>query len=365
MRAILLGISLLWASAYAPRAMAQSVPKLGILPFAAKRINPDTVSILDDLLVHSVDQTHRYDIITASDINAMLGLEKMKDMLSCTSTVCIAELGGALGVDTLLAGSVSVLGDELIVSLTLIDIRKQHVQAREQVRVANQEGLYAGAIDQAVQALFRPAASSPEAPAAPGPPPHAAAPEAAPAAQVAGPAQAILHFTSENEEPLGVFVRMLDGDERHCPSGVTRTNPCTLELPPGRVMVLSKGGAARNTIRLPPGHTEYKLHVGASRTGIITGSSIAGAGAVALIAGGVTLHQCNGPDCFNGGSLAALITGGVAVYGGLVTLFFACIMDFDNSQVTGPDEKPLKSGLPILVPTLTPGGVFNSLMWQF
>ena len=347
MRAILLGVFCICVGASV--AQAQTQPKLGVLPFAAKRIDPNTVSILDDLLVHAVDETHRYDIITASDINAMLGMEKMQDMLDCNSTLCIAELGGALGVDTLLAGSVSVLGEELIVSLTLIDIRKQHVQAREQVRVANREALYAEAIDQAVRALFAPHGAAPPTPTEP-------------------PAQAFLHVTSARDEPVGVFVRLPDGDERHCPSGVTRANPCTLELPPGRVLVISKGGAARNAVRLPAGRTEYALHVGASRTGIITGSSIAAAGVVSLIVGGVTLHRCSAADgleCTNGGSIAALAVGGAAVYGGLITLLFACVLDFDNSEVTGPNQTRLESGFPMLAPSLTPGGLFNSFIWQF
>ncbi|HET6345001.1 MAG TPA: hypothetical protein VFH51_08715, partial [Myxococcota bacterium] len=98
-----------------------ALPKLAVMPLVGKRIEAQITSVLDDLLVDAVYSTGRYNVIGAADINAMLGLEKMRDLAGCSDAACAAQIGGALGVDYLLSGNASVLGNELIVSLTLID----------------------------------------------------------------------------------------------------------------------------------------------------------------------------------------------------------------------------------------------------
>ncbi len=74
-----------------------------------------------------------YDVITTADIESMLSYEKQKDLLGCQDdTACLAELGGALGADLMIAGSVGKLGDTYNVSLTLLDIKRAEVRQRFQ-----------------------------------------------------------------------------------------------------------------------------------------------------------------------------------------------------------------------------------------
>ncbi|OGQ77270.1 MAG: hypothetical protein A2289_02260 [Deltaproteobacteria bacterium RIFOXYA12_FULL_58_15] len=83
--------------------------KLAVMPLTAKRVPASTVEILDDLLVNEVGAKSGSIVIGSQDINAMLGLDKMKDALGCTDLSCAADIGGALGVDFVLTGSVSNL----------------------------------------------------------------------------------------------------------------------------------------------------------------------------------------------------------------------------------------------------------------
>jgi hypothetical protein len=63
-------------------------------------------------------------VTSPKDIAAVLGLERQKQMLGCSSDVsCIAELGGALGVDAILYGSVVKGGSSFTVTLRLINAR--------------------------------------------------------------------------------------------------------------------------------------------------------------------------------------------------------------------------------------------------
>ena len=51
-------------------------------------------------------------------------------MLGCTDAVCLAEIGGALGVEYLVTGNVGKVGNRFLVNLQLIDIRQIKVVNR-------------------------------------------------------------------------------------------------------------------------------------------------------------------------------------------------------------------------------------------
>jgi len=92
------------------------------MPLQGKRITPETTSILDDLLINQIHAVGQYAVVGSSDLNAMLSLEKMKSALGCDDVMCAVEIGGALGVRYVVAGTASTLGGEMIVTLKLIDI---------------------------------------------------------------------------------------------------------------------------------------------------------------------------------------------------------------------------------------------------
>ena len=125
-----------------------------VMPLTPKRIAPETVSILDDLLLAAVSKHTGYEVIGISDIEAMLGLEKLKDVLGCDDVTCAAQIGGTLGIDELLAGSVSQLGDNVIINLKVINTQLQKVKARGQAQVKADESLFPQAIKRAVTDLF-------------------------------------------------------------------------------------------------------------------------------------------------------------------------------------------------------------------
>lgn len=128
--------------------------KLAVLPMSVNRLSPEVGKAIDQLLVGALDDLAKHDVITAADISAMLGLERMKDVVGCTDVSCAAEIGGALGVDHLLVGAASLLGDEVLVSLTLIDSRRSRVIGRKQTSFVNDERRYGAAVRKVVFALF-------------------------------------------------------------------------------------------------------------------------------------------------------------------------------------------------------------------
>jgi TolB-like protein len=133
---------------------AEESSQIAVMPLTPKRIAPETVSILDDLLLAAVSKHTGYEVIGISDIEAMLGLEKLKDVLGCDDVTCAAEIGGSLGIDHLLAGSVSQLGDNVIINLKLINTAAQKVDGRGQAEVKADESLFSQAVKSAVTDLF-------------------------------------------------------------------------------------------------------------------------------------------------------------------------------------------------------------------
>lgn len=129
--------------------------QIAVMPLTPKRVAPETVSILDELLLAAVSKQTRYEVIGISDIQAMLGLEKLKDVLGCSDVTCAAEIGGSLGIDQLLAGSVSQLGEMVIINLKLINTLGQKVEGRGQAEVKADESFFAQAIKNAVADLFK------------------------------------------------------------------------------------------------------------------------------------------------------------------------------------------------------------------
>jgi TolB-like protein len=131
-----------------------------------------TATILSDIIVSEVAR-HGYDVISQSDITAMVGFERQKKVLGCSDdSSCLAEIGGALGVDYMLAGQVGQIGSRFRISLLLVDSRKAKVAARSAQFCEQNEDELARAAEATVGQLL--AAARGEVPLPP--PPVARAP---------------------------------------------------------------------------------------------------------------------------------------------------------------------------------------------
>jgi TolB-like protein len=156
-----------------------------------------TAAILSDIIVSEVAKA-KFEVISRSDIAAMAGFEKEKQMLGCSDdSKCLAEIGGALGVDYMITGQVGQIGTRYRISLLLVDSKKARVAARSaQFCDRNEDALAAAAqatVAEILAAVPRPEAPAPQAAATLAAKPAAPKPAAAlppPAASVtaeAGP----------------------------------------------------------------------------------------------------------------------------------------------------------------------------------
>jgi hypothetical protein len=111
-------------------------PRLAVLPIAAgDGVPPGTATAVAEALAGEIRRRAGLDVITQRDINALLTLERQKEMLGCQSDACMAELGGALGCDRLVAGDLAQVGESWLFSLKLVETARARVAAQSDRRL--------------------------------------------------------------------------------------------------------------------------------------------------------------------------------------------------------------------------------------
>jgi len=104
---------------------------LAVMPFNPQGgMSEDKARILDDLVASQMIPYTQYKIITAKDIEGLLGFDALKQAFDCNANSCMQELGGALGVSQIITGSISKLGSKVIFTLTRIDTQRAEVLGR-------------------------------------------------------------------------------------------------------------------------------------------------------------------------------------------------------------------------------------------
>ena len=105
--------------------------KLAVLDLGAHGVAAGLGENLTQLLSLELKRFEGLGVVSRDEIQAMLRFEADKQTLTCSDDVsCLIEIGGALGVDYLVAGSVGRLGEAWVLVLKLMDIAKATVVSR-------------------------------------------------------------------------------------------------------------------------------------------------------------------------------------------------------------------------------------------
>lgn len=141
---------------WAPSALAQGRVPIAVMDLAGRGVDEAAAGALTTEVGNTLAQLRVFQVITREDIKRMLQLEQTKQQ--CTGSVdaaCMAEIGGALGVDYLVYGDVSKIANVYSVSLVLLDISK--AQATNRVsRKISEAGLLLAEAEQATKLLVQP-----------------------------------------------------------------------------------------------------------------------------------------------------------------------------------------------------------------
>jgi hypothetical protein len=116
--------------------------KVALLPLTPLGgVTAETAQLLGDSLAGELRKRPGVSVLTQSDVAALLGVEKTRQMLGCTDTGCFAEIGGALGADRIVHGSIGKVGGSFVVNLSALDARRTSTAASvsERLRGADEE----------------------------------------------------------------------------------------------------------------------------------------------------------------------------------------------------------------------------------
>jgi TolB-like protein len=137
--------------ATAPLALAlalASPAKIAVMPIAAgEGVEEKTAAALTEAAVAELRRRPDVQLVTPKEISALLSLEQQKVALGCQNEACIAEIGGALGVDRMVTGDMARLGQSWLVHLKVLDVAKARVVTQADRRIKG------GTIDDVLDAL--------------------------------------------------------------------------------------------------------------------------------------------------------------------------------------------------------------------
>lgn len=113
-----------------PAAAKSRIVVLGISA-SSEALRPVAESINEQVLT-DLGREERLDVLGTSDVQAVLGLERQKQLLGCSdSSNCLVEISGALGAPWLVSGSLAKLGKAMRIDLKLIRTRDGKVVFRD------------------------------------------------------------------------------------------------------------------------------------------------------------------------------------------------------------------------------------------
>lgn len=105
--------------------------KLAVLDLrGTENLSERLVGFLTNVVTETLDGLGPFKSISSQDIAQMLAYESNKQMLGCDDVSCLAEIGGALGADYMVSGSISQIDQLYVVQLQLTNIKEARVEAR-------------------------------------------------------------------------------------------------------------------------------------------------------------------------------------------------------------------------------------------
>jgi len=70
-------------------------PKLAVMPLGAlKGVHKDTAKMMTGIVATELAKLGRYEVLSADDVAALIGLEKLKDVAGCSDVACAADIAG-------------------------------------------------------------------------------------------------------------------------------------------------------------------------------------------------------------------------------------------------------------------------------
>ena len=353
---MMIATTALWIAIAAPPSdvCTQKATKVAVLDVVARDITKNQAELVSELLQKEI-RSHGCSVIARSDIEAMLGLEKLKDTLNCDSTACLAEIGGALGVDEIVNGAVGKVGDIVVFTFKRIDPAHSVVvkQTVRQVDTAEDENFLAEVPFVAADLFGWP------------PPEHREV--SAPKKKTTTPASKLMLTVDDSSDVYEVEVHQGFKTYR-CNKAVSANSPCTLAIETGKATVVVKGAFEKED-EFVEGTTTYHLKyrkLWPWITTMVVGSVAGFAVTLSGVLNSAAPKYCQTASC-NHIRDAWIYTGVAVAVASLVGGIIETAISGNGSKIEASNNTTawLRSVQPSLAVALLPGEAFAGATWQF
>ncbi|HEY3451351.1 MAG TPA: hypothetical protein VGK67_33645 [Myxococcales bacterium] len=115
---------------------APETSKVALMPLPeGEGVSEKTALAITEAITSEVRRVPGVQLITQQEIGSLVGLERQKTLMGCGNDSCLAELGGALGVDKMVTGNINKLGETWLFNLKLSDVKKSKIVAQADRRL--------------------------------------------------------------------------------------------------------------------------------------------------------------------------------------------------------------------------------------
>ena len=137
--------------------MLVALPRLVVPSMEGHNVADDLRASMTDALVAAVRrQAQDYDVLGGNEVQALLHVQAQKQQLAChdsSNVGCLVEIGGALGADRMVFGTLDRVGKSFFLDVKLIDVAHARVLSESSAPVGSEDDLLA-AILKATGELF-------------------------------------------------------------------------------------------------------------------------------------------------------------------------------------------------------------------
>jgi hypothetical protein len=148
-RSLLLTLSILFA---APSFAAQIV----VMDIEAKGgVKKELAEGLTPVLHAALSDVEGMVVISQDDVLALLELEANKALMGCSKESCMTEIAGSMGAELMARSTISKVGKDFVVSLSLIDVNRAKPVLRATGKARGGDEMAPSAIEDAVHNTFK------------------------------------------------------------------------------------------------------------------------------------------------------------------------------------------------------------------
>lgn len=116
--------------------------RVAVYDFELNQVSKDIGSVMTQALLDELRKRKGLSVVGMNEIEAMLDLEAQKQVMGCSDDEgCLAEIADALGVDSIVIGSLALVGDSHVVAVRRIDQRDAKVAGSYTQRLAAEDGV--------------------------------------------------------------------------------------------------------------------------------------------------------------------------------------------------------------------------------